>query len=76
MYTLDLTTRTNKQWSEIYGGIFTPKFVTGENDRIVYSGYMEDDQFWSYIFSNFKLFDARLKEPLRVSVIENKNKKV
>ena len=73
LYTLDLMTRTNKQWSEIYGGIFTPKFVTGENDRIVYSGYMEDDQFMSYIFSNFKLFDARLKEPLRVSVVENKD---
>lgn len=70
LYTLDLLTRTNKQWSEIYGGIFTPKFVPGENDRVVYATNLEDDQFRNYIFSNFELFDARLKEPLRTAVID------
>ncbi len=69
LYTLDLATRTNKQWSEIYSGVFTPKFVPGENDRVVYSAFLEEDQFRSYIFSNFELFDALLKEPLRTVVI-------
>ncbi|MEK7121159.1 MAG: hypothetical protein AAB857_00450 [Patescibacteria group bacterium] len=73
LYTLDLATRANKQWSEFYGGVFTPKFVSGENDRVVYSAYLEEDQFWSYIYPNFELFDAWLKEPLRIAVIENKN---
>ena len=73
LYTLDLATHANKQWSEIYGGVFTPKFVPGENDRIVYSGNREDAQFHSYIYPKIELFDARLKEPLRTSVIENKN---
>ena len=77
LYTLDLSAHVSKQWSEVYGGIFTPKFVTDENydrnDRVVYSTNMEDDQFRSYIFSNFELFDSRLKEPLRTFAIENKN---
>ncbi len=73
LYTLDLATHASKQWSEIYGGVFTPKFVPGENDRIVYSGNMEDAQFHSYIYSNLVLFDARLKEPLRTSAVENKS---
>lgn len=70
LYTLDLSNRTNHQWTEYYGGVFTPKFVPGENDRVVYSANFEDDQFQSYIFSNFKLFDAKLKEPLRTSVVD------
>src|SRR3989344_5926959 len=70
LYTLDLTTRANKQWTEYFGGVFTPKFVPGENDRIVYSGNREDAQFHSYIYPKIELFDARLKEPLRISVVD------
>jgi len=73
LYTLDLITRTNKQWTEYFGGVFTPKFVPNENDRVVFSAYLEDDQFMSYVYQNFELFDSRLKEPLRMVVIENKN---
>lgn len=73
LYTLDLATHISKQWTEVYGGIFTPKFVSDDNyyrnDRVVYSANMEDDQFGSYIFSNFELFDSRLKEPLRTFVV-------
>ena len=70
LYTLDPKTYTRKQWSEFYGGVFVPKFVSGENDRVVYSAYLEDDQFRSYLYSNFELFDARLKEPLRTAVFD------
>ncbi len=73
LYTLDLTTRASKQWSEFYGGVFTPKFVPGENDRVVYSAELEDDQFWSFIYPNIELFDARLKEPLRTALVGNKS---
>ncbi len=67
------TSYESKQWTDYFGGVFTPKFVPGENDRVVYSSYLEDDQFMSHIFSNPKLFDARLKEPLRTDLVENKN---
>lgn len=73
LYTFDFVTHVKKQWTEYYGGVFAPKFVPGENDRVVYSAYLEEDQFHSYIYSNFELFDGRLKEPLRSVVIENKN---
>lgn len=73
LYTINLATRTNRQWTEYYGGVFTPKFVPGENDRVVYSNYLEEDQFRSYIFSNFELFDARLKEPLRAFQVREVN---
>ena len=66
LYTLDLATNTSKQWTEIPGGIFTPVFSPEENDRVVFSGFFDTDQFHSYILSNYKLFDVRLKEPLRV----------
>ncbi|GEM_PF-5804236 len=70
LYTLDLATRANRQWTEYFGGVFTPKFVPGENDRIIFSGNREDAQFQSYIYSKIELFDATLKESLRASVID------
>ncbi len=73
LYTMDLGTRTSKQWSEIYGGVFTPKFVAGENDRVVYSGNSEDAQYHSYVYSKIELFDARLKEPLRTSEVKTES---
>ena len=73
LYTLDLAYRVNRQWTEYYGGVFTPKFVPGENDRVVYSTYLEEDQFRSFIYPNFELFDARLKEPLRTAEVQNNN---
>ncbi|PIR42083.1 MAG: hypothetical protein COV30_00320 [Candidatus Yanofskybacteria bacterium CG10_big_fil_rev_8_21_14_0_10_37_15] len=74
LYTIDLETRVNKQWTEYYGGVFTPKFVSVEKDRVIYSSYLEEDQFQNYIYPNFELFDALLKEePVRTAVVENKN---
>ena len=64
------TSYLSKQWTEYYGGVFTPKLVPGENDRIVYSGNREDAQFHSYVYPKIELFDARLKEPLRISVVD------
>lgn len=69
LYSLDITTQTTKQWTEFFGGVFVPSFMPGENDRIVYSAYLEDDQFLNYIYPNYELFDARLKEPLRTEAV-------
>ena len=64
LYTLDMASGMASQWTEFPGGVFAPRFMPGENDRIVYTAF-EENQFLSYLFREFKLFDARLKKPLR-----------
>ncbi len=70
LYTYELDIRTLKQWTEIPGGVFTPVFFPGEPDRVVFSGFFDTDQFRSFLFSNYKLFDDRLKEPLRIVEVQ------
>lgn len=65
LYTLELQDRTVSQWTDFFGGVFAPRFASGEHDRLVYSAYLEDDQYRSFLYPNFELFDARLKSPLR-----------
>lgn len=64
LYTLDMVNSTASQWTNFPGGVFAPRFMFEENDRVVYTAF-EENQFLSYLFREFKLFDARLKEPLR-----------
>lgn len=64
IYTLDIASGIASQWTPFPGGAFAPRFMPGENDRIVYTAF-EENQFLSYLFRVFKLFDARLKKPLR-----------
>ncbi len=70
LYTMDLATKTVSQWTDFYGGVFTPQFVSSEKDRVVYSALLEQHQYQSSVYPNFELFDARLKNPLRVYVVE------
>lgn len=65
LYTLDMASGVASQWTNFPGGVFAPRFMPGENDRIVYTAF-EENQFLSYIFRAFKLFDVRLKKPLRI----------
>lgn len=64
IYTLDTANSIASQWTDSPGGVFAPRFMPGENDRIVYTAF-EENQFFSYLFRTFKLFDARLKKPFR-----------
>ena len=71
LYTYEIENKIVKQWTEIPGGVFTPVFYPGGDSRVVFSGFFYTDQFRSFIFSNFKLFEHRLKEqPLRVVYVE------
>lgn len=64
LYTLDVASGTASQWTDSPGGVFAPRFMPGENDRIVYTAF-EENQFLSYLSRAFKLFDARLKKPFQ-----------
>lgn len=64
LYTLDMINSMASQWTNSPGGVFAPRFMPGENDRLVYTAF-EENQFLSYLFRTFKLFDARLKKPFR-----------
>ncbi len=70
LYTLNLSDMTSRQWTNVFGGVFTPSFMPGENDRVVYTGFFEEDQYQSFIYPNFKMFDARLKEPIRTVQVQ------
>jgi Tol biopolymer transport system component len=72
LYTLELATGEVKQWTDFYGGVFTPKPIPGEPDRVAYIGYWQYDQYKSYIYNNYELFDAKLKSPLRTYTVEDK----
>jgi hypothetical protein len=71
LYTLDISSRVNKQWTEYYGGVFDPKFSVDDNDRVVYSAYIEDNQFQGRIYPALQLFDAQLKQSLRSVAINS-----
>ncbi|HXV26984.1 MAG TPA: hypothetical protein VD862_03120 [Candidatus Paceibacterota bacterium] len=69
LYTLETATKTVRQWTEFYGGVFAPNFVSAETDRLVASVYLEEDQYQSFIYPNFELFDITTKEPLTTRVV-------
>jgi hypothetical protein len=65
--TLTLADNTVRQWTDFFGGAYTPTFMPGENDRVVFTALVEDDQNENRTDPNLELFDIRLKEPLSVS---------
>jgi hypothetical protein len=65
LYTLDLTTKTVKHWTDFMGGVETPLFARGSLDTVYYVSFRDDDQFLSFIYPNYEVFEARLKQPIR-----------
>ncbi len=72
IYTIDLTTKTVKQWTNLYGGAFTPRYINQAENRIYYTAYWQYDQFRSFIYPNFELYEATLKKPIREYVMVDK----
>ena len=60
LYTLDLSTRTVKQWTEFAGGVETPIFARASLDRVYYVVFRDDDQFHDLIYPNYEIFEAKL----------------
>lgn len=65
LYTLDLQSGKSKQWTSIFGGVFTPYFEGINSCKVVYTAYYPYDEHRSHIYPNFKTFEAELKMPIR-----------
>lgn len=72
LYTYELDSRTVRQYTDFFGGVFTPKFASGENDRVYYTTWWEYDQYFGRIGPNYKVCDALLKKPVREYVMADK----
>ena len=65
LYTLDLATRTVSQWTEFIGQVGTPLFARGSLDKTYSVVFHDDDQYRDVIYSNFEIFEIKLKKPIR-----------
>ncbi|MDP3792340.1 MAG: hypothetical protein Q8Q89_01285 [bacterium] len=65
LYTLDLASRTVKQWTEFMGGVETPLFARNSLDKVYYVVFRDDDQYRTQIYPNYEVFEAKLKKPIR-----------
>ncbi|OGN03823.1 MAG: hypothetical protein A2655_01000 [Candidatus Yanofskybacteria bacterium RIFCSPHIGHO2_01_FULL_43_42] len=62
LYTLDLTMRTVRQWTEFPLGLKTPVFAKGTTDTVYYVSPGDDTQSGG-VYD--KVFEAKLKKPIR-----------
>lgn len=65
IYTIDLETKLVRQWTNLYGGAFTPRFKGASKEEIYYTVFWQYDQYRIYIYPNFELYEAQLKKPIR-----------
>lgn len=75
IYTLDLATRTVKQWTEFMGGVETPLFARGSLDRVYHVVFRDDDQYHDLIYPNYEIFEAKLNpdKPIRQYIVVNRS---
>lgn len=76
VHTLDLETGTVSQRMNQFGGNFTPWFIPGSTDKVLYTTRWRYDQYGPYIYPNFETFHAELREPVKSYVIDKSNKAV
>lgn len=65
LYSIELKDTMIRQWTNFFGGVFTPKFASGSKDTVYYTAYWQYDQFNNTIYPNFRLYEAILKEPVK-----------
>src|SRR3989344_972216 len=68
LYTLELSTRTVRQWTEFPLGVKTPIFAKGTTDTVYYVSPGEDTQSGG-VFD--KVFEAKLKKPIREQAVRD-----
>ena len=71
LHTLDLTSKTVRQWTEFLLGVKTPVFVRGSTDTVYYVSPAEDTQRGG-VYD--KIFEAKLKKPIRQYMTQNTGK--
>ena len=64
LYSLDLKTMISSQWTEFPGQVLTPMFVKGYPEKVYYTVYWDEDEYGSYIYPNFEVYEATLKQPI------------
>ena len=72
LYTLELSTRTVKQWTEFMGQVQTPLFARDSLDVVYSTVFFDDDQYQDQIYSNFKIFEIKLKKPIRQYIVADR----
>lgn len=65
LYTLNLASRTISQWTQFFSGVETPLFSRNSIDTVYYVTYRDDDEYQSIVYSNYEIFEAKLKKPVR-----------
>jgi len=73
IFTIDIETKETSQWTNFYGGTFTPKFKDDTNKTVYYTAYWQYDQFRSFIYPNFELYEVELKEPVTTFVARDEH---
>ena len=72
LWVLDLKTTISSQWTEFPGQVLTPIFVKGYPDKVYYTVYWDEDEYSSYIYSNFEIYEAVLKQPITQQVFADR----
>lgn len=70
--TIDIETNEVKQWTEFFGGAFTPKPIPNSGQEIVSIVFWPYDQFKNQIYKNFEIYRLKLTEPIDSYVMKNK----
>ena len=75
IYTFELETGMVRQYTNFFGGAYTPRFAPGhpENNLVYYTAYVPYDQYGPNIYSNFEIFELTLLKPMREYKSEDKD---
>ena len=68
IYTIDLKTKISSQWTEFSGQVLNPIFVKGHPDKIYFAVYWDEDEYGPYVYPNYEIYEATLKQPIRQTV--------
>lgn len=60
-----------RQWTDFFGGVFTPKFAKDDSNKVYYMAYWQYDQIGPILIPNFKIYEADLKKPFREFPMKN-----
>ena len=70
LYTLDLAQNTRTQWwTPFFGGVGTPMFALDSDSKVYYVVYRSDDTYRGQPYPNHEVFEAKLKESIKVDPI-------
>ena len=72
LWTLDLKTMISSQWTEYFGQVLVPIFVKGQPEKVYYTVHWDEDEYGSYIYDNFEIYESTLKQPISQQIFADK----